>query len=51
MKIGIHYHRVGNGSDITQVDRDLYFNFAKEGEFLPFAKGGKEGFLSFSSIP
>jgi hypothetical protein len=51
MKMDIHYHRVGNASDITRVDRDLYFNFAKEGEFLPFAQGGKEGFLSFSSIP
>jgi hypothetical protein len=43
MKIDIYFHRVGNVSDITQVDHDLYFNFAKEGEFLPFAQGGKEG--------
>ena len=38
MKIDIHSRRVGNVSDITQVDHDLYFNFAKEGEFLPFAQ-------------
>lgn len=26
MKIDIHCHMVGNGSDITQVDHDVYFN-------------------------
>jgi hypothetical protein len=26
MRIDIHCHRVGNGSDITQVDHDVYFN-------------------------
>ncbi|HJX60665.1 MAG TPA: hypothetical protein VJ462_05200 [Thermodesulfobacteriota bacterium] len=26
MRIDIHCHRVGNGSDITQVDHDVYFD-------------------------